>query len=391
MSGKARQGRDRPALGDRTSVGGRRNAMGVFKKQGVYWIDYYVQGHRKRERIGPDKRLAETVFKKRKVEIAEGRFLEKKRPVTTTFDELAHAYLPYSRKNKRSWDRDTRSVKHLAVVFSEKRLTEIAPADIERYKTLRQTNTDSHGRHPQPATINRELACLKAMFNVARKGLLHLPGGLPTENPVSCVEFFDEHNIRDRILTAEEFHRMLDASPDYLRPILQCAYYTGMRRGEVLALTWDKVDFKAGFIRLKDADTKTDEARSIPIGRELREVLGHLPVVLDAQGKRVLYVFTHNGQRVKSIKRVFARVRQQTGITNTVFHDFRHTATTNLRRAGVDALTAMKITGHKTMAVFKRYNTIDEQDLKVAQRQRDTYMDINREIIRPDYLQTHEN
>jgi integrase len=364
--------------------------MGVFKKQGVYWIDYYLNGHRKRERIGPDKRLAETVLRKRKVEIAEGRFLEKKRPVTTTFDELADAYLPYSRKNKRSWDRDTRSVKHLAAVFSGRRLTEIAPADIERYKTLRQTNTDSHGRCPKPATINRELACLKAMFNVARKGLLHLPSGVPNENPVSSVKFFDEHNIRDRVLTAEEFHRMLDASPDYLKPILQCAYHTGMRRGEVLALTWDKVDLKVGFIRLKDTDTKTDEARSIPIGRELREVLRHLPVALDSEGKRVPYVFTRNGQQVKSIKRVFTRVRQETGIRNAVFHDFRHTATTNLRRAGVDALTAMKITGHKTMAVFKRYNTIDEQDLKVAQRRMDTYMDTTGETIQLQHLQVPE-
>jgi hypothetical protein len=126
----------------------RREIMGVFKKQGVYWIDYYVQGHRQRERIGPDKRLAETILKKRRVEIAEGRFPEKKRPVTTTFDELADAYLSYSRKNKRSWDRDMCSMKHLAAVFSRKRLVEISPADVERYKALRQTETDRRGRHP---------------------------------------------------------------------------------------------------------------------------------------------------------------------------------------------------------------------------------------------------
>jgi integrase len=262
-----------------------------------------------RERIGPDKQLVEIVLKKRKVEIAEGRFLEKKRPVTTTFDELADAYLPYSRKNKRSSDRDVRSVKHLAAVFSGKRLTEIVPADIERYKTLRQTTADRHGHYPKPATINRELACLKAMINVARKGLLHLPRGMPNDNPVSSVNFFDEHNIRDRILTAEEFHRTLCASPDYLKPILQCAYYTAMRRGEILGLTWDKVDLKAGIIRLKDTDTKTDDARNIPIGRELRDVLGRLPVALGAQGKRVPYVFTDKGRPMKSIKRVFARVR----------------------------------------------------------------------------------
>jgi integrase len=104
------------------------------------------------------------------------------------------------------------------------------------------------------------------MFNVARKGLVHLPGGVPNENPVSGVKFLDEHNSRDRVLTAEEFQRMLDASLDYLKPILHCAYHTGMRRGGILELTWDRVDLKAGFIRLKDTDTKTDAARSIPIG-----------------------------------------------------------------------------------------------------------------------------
>jgi integrase len=303
--------------------------VGVFKKQGVYWIDYYMQSHRKRERIDPDKRLAETVHRNRKVAIAEGKFLEKKRPVTTTFDELAHVYLPSSRKNKRSWDRDTRSVKHLETMFRGKWLTEITPADIEHYKTLRQASVDSHGHYRKPATISRELACLKAMFNVARKGLLHLPGGVPNDNPVSSVKFFEEHNIRDRVLTAEEFRRMLDLPPENLKPILHCAYHTGMRRGELLALTWEKVDLKAGFMW----------------------------------------------------------VRQETGSTNTVVHDFRHTATTNLRRAGVDTLTTMKITGHKPMAVFTRYNTIDEHDLKAAQHRMDTYMDPIGDTAQPDHLQ----
>ena len=163
-----------------------------------------------------------------------------------------------------------------------------------------------------------------------------------------------------------------------------------MRRGDLLELTWDRVDLKAGCIRLKDADTKTDAARSVPIGRELREVLKHLPVALASQGTRVPYVFTRNGRRLKSIKWGFTRVRQETGITNAVFHDFRHTATTNLRRAGADALTAMKMTGHKTMGVFKRYNTIDEQDLKAARRRVDTYMDTIGETAEPDHLQIPE-
>jgi hypothetical protein len=102
--------------------------MGVFKKQGVYWIDYYLGGHRKRERIGPDRRLAETVLRKRKVEIAEGRFLERRKPITTTFDELGDAYLKYARENKRSWDRDATSIKKLSKIFGGKRMMEITPA-----------------------------------------------------------------------------------------------------------------------------------------------------------------------------------------------------------------------------------------------------------------------
>ena len=114
--------------------------MSVFKKQGVWWIGYYVNGDRKRERIGPDKRLAETVLRKRKVEIVEGKFLDRQRPITTTFDELAQAYLNYARENKRSWDRDETSVKKLSEVFGGKRLAEITPASIERYKTLRMAS-----------------------------------------------------------------------------------------------------------------------------------------------------------------------------------------------------------------------------------------------------------
>jgi hypothetical protein len=66
------------------------------------------------------------------------------------------------------------------------------------------------------------------MFNVARKGLLPLPGGTPNDNPASSVKFLDEQNIRDRVLTAEEFQRMVGFAPDYLKPVLLCAYHTGM-------------------------------------------------------------------------------------------------------------------------------------------------------------------
>jgi integrase len=350
---------------------------GIFIRDGAYWLHYYVNGKRKRERIGPDRRLAEMVLKKRKVEIAEGKFLDKQRPVTTTFRDLADAYLKYAKGNKRSWNRDATSIRKLGEVFGRKRLTEITPSAVERYKAGRLASVTIYGRHPRPVTVNRELACLKEMFNVARKGLIDLKGGVPTDNPVSGVTFLDEQNVRDRVLTPEEFQRMLGVSPDYLKPVLLCAYHTGMRRGEILGLTWDRVDLKSGFIRLKETDTKTGERRHIPVGRELRRVLESLPIAMDPNGRRVPYVFTRRGKPIKSVREIFSRVCRDAELTDLVFHDLRHTATPNLRRAGVDALTAMKITGHKTMAVFKRYNTIDEPDLLAAQQRMDGYLEQN--------------
>jgi integrase len=211
--------------------------MGVFKKQGVYWIDYYVSGRRKRDRIVPDKRLAETVLRKRKVEIAEGKYLEKRRPITTTFEDLAREFLRYGQANKRSWHRYVASIRILRETFGGARLPEITPDLIERYKTTRLASRTTRGGPPKPATINRELACLKTMFNLAHKRILHLPGGIPADNPVRAIKFIEEHNVRDRVLNAEEFQRLLDDAPDYLQPVLRCAYDTGMRKGEILQLT----------------------------------------------------------------------------------------------------------------------------------------------------------
>jgi integrase len=317
---------------------GGEEQMGVFKKQGVYWIDYYVSGYRKRERIGPDKRLAETVLRKRKVEIAEGKYLDRQRPVTTTFDQLAEAYFAYTvhQQRKRSWPRDRTSIRALSPYFGGKRLTEITPALIEQYRARRRNTVSRKGEPMTPASINRELACLKRMFNVARKGLIVLKGGVPTDNPVSSVSLARENNTRDRVLSREEFDNLMAAAPTHLRPILLTAYHTGMRKSEILRLTWDRVDLKACVIRLRPEDTKTEEGRIIPLTKELSETLKNVTIYLDAAGHQVPYVFTYAGKGIRSVRRAFETACREAGITDTVFHDLRHTFVTNMRRAGVD-------------------------------------------------------
>jgi integrase len=187
------------------------------------------------------------------------------------FDELADAYLKWIRPNdeagiparKRSWrSHDLYAIGQLRAYFGGKRLTAITPALVGQYRDWRRSTISRRKRPVSVATVNRELACLKRMFNVAYKGLIVLKGGVPKDKPLEVVSLERERN---RVLSAEEFARLCEAAEDWLKPMLVVAYHTGMRKGEIRSLRWDQVDLKTGTIRLKSSDTKTDEGRVIPM------------------------------------------------------------------------------------------------------------------------------
>jgi integrase len=357
--------------------------VGVFRKQGVWWIDYYVNGQRRRERIGPDKKLAQVALKKHLVERAEGKILDKKRPVTTTFDELAATYLKWIRPDeekgiparKRSWKTaDVYAIGRLRPYFGGKKLGEITPAMVEQYRDWRRASLSPKGKPVTAASVNRELACLRHMFNVAMKGLLILRGGIPAVNPAVAVRLEAEHNERARVLSAEEFAGLCAHAAAWFKPLLQVAYYTGMRKSEIVGLRWGQVDMKSGVMRLRSGDTKTGEGRTIPLNRALHTLFAELEPGI---GQAPVFVNPETGKpySTHSIAHAFQRACRDAGITGATFHDLRHTFVTNARRAGIDYFRIMGITGHKTMTVFKRYNLVDQSDLRQAMREMDTYMD----------------
>ena len=136
--------------------------MGIFKKGKNWYIDYYDQNkRRRREMIDPNKRQAEIVLQKRKVQVAENKFLDIKKVEKIKFKEFAKMYLEvYAKLNKRSWTRDETSINNLNKFFGEKYLHEITTIDIEKYKRNRKEKVTG-------STVNRELACLRIMFNKA--------------------------------------------------------------------------------------------------------------------------------------------------------------------------------------------------------------------------------
>jgi len=244
--------------------------------------------------------------------------------------------------------------KRLIIQFGEQLLKDITPALVEAYKQKRLSENSHRGKPTRPATVNREITIFKAVFDKALKN------GMAERNPAQGVKQFKENNERDRILSPEEYARLLTRCPAaHLKPIIKLAYHTAMRRGEILNLTWGQVDLKDEFIKLRAEDTKTNEGRFVPLNRKLMEMFKTMP-----RGLPMIPVFTYQGRSFAEMKRSFATACKQAGIEDFTFHDLRHTAINNWRMQGHDYFRIMAASGHRNMSVFKRYDTVSKDELK---------------------------
>jgi len=296
----------------------------------------------------------------------EGRYIKKSPDVRTFFKDLATWYLELPEvKAKRSYSRDQRSVRLLLPHFGDRLLKDITPATVEGYKQKRLADTNYKGTTTKPATVNREMACLKTIFSKAVKN------GKAERNPTYGVKLLKENNVRDRVLSSEEYDNLLTHCLPYLKPIMKLAYFTGMRLGEILGLTWGQVDLKEGFIKLISEDCKTNEGRLVPLNQELLDLFKATP-----RGLPVVPIFLRDGKPITSIREAFQSARLKAGIDGFNFHDMRHTFINNRRLEGHDYFRIMAASGHKTMSVFKRYNTVSREELKALVGVKTDTMDI---------------
>jgi integrase len=299
------------------------------------------------------KREAEVVLAEITRDIHSGEYHAKKRQSEVRFFEICDDFMVYSQGRKRSWTRDELTIRTLKGFFGDCLAKEVTPAAIEKYVLQRQQKKNRIGRPLAPATINKELAALKTIFNRAVRD------GKADSNPMRHIKLLKENNKRERVLSDDEFKRLLEAAPKHLRPILITAIETGMRRGEIFSLQWDQVDLKKGFITLLAENTKTNEGRRIPISPALHKTL------IGLHPKSGL-IFPYHGSEILSVKRSFLESCAKAKIEDFRFHDFRHTFVTNMRRKGVQDRVIMAITGHKTMSMLMRYDTVGLDDLKAA-------------------------
>jgi integrase len=322
----------------------------------TYWIEFYLNGQRKRERIGPNKQAAEQRLRKVLNLRAEERFIDKDPAARLTLGELCKWYLDLPEvKSKDSYSRDKQSFGNLKRIFGEStKIKDITSGKVESYQTnrLSEPSPRYRGERIRPATVNMEVMILKVAINRAIKhGKLRF-------NQIARVKKLQENNVRQRLLTQEEFDTLVKNCDSHIKGPVMMGYYMGLRQSEIINLTWPEVDLKKGFIRLEAARTKTDTARSIPIHPKVEAMLESLP-----RGLHTDRVFLFDGKPFLRFLHSWKTALKNAGIKDFVFHDLRHCALNNLRRAGNDFFQVMALSGHKTMSVFKRYNLVTEEEL----------------------------
>jgi integrase len=325
--------------------------MRLFKRGETWCVDYSYKGQRVRRAVGHSKKIAELTLKDIELKIAKGENLGIHDLPHLLFRDYSREYLEFSKANKgeSSWVRDCVSMRHLVEALGDKYLFAVAPKQIEEYKKHR---LDKGGA--QPATVNRELATLRHMFNKA------VEWGYVKDTPVKGVRMLKIPPGRLRFLEASEIARLVDECSPHLRPIVVTALNTGMRLSEILCLRWSQVNFRLRTITVER--TKNNERRIIPVNQPLFLDLERL-----AKKKRTEFVFCdEDGKPFRSVQTGFKAACRRAGIADFRFHDLRHTFASHLVMSGVNIRAVQQLLGHKDIKMTMRYSHLSPQHLQEA-------------------------
>ncbi|RJQ70865.1 MAG: site-specific integrase [Desulfobacteraceae bacterium] len=336
-----------------------------------YWITYRLPGGTQRkEMVGTSIEEARDADGKRRGQKREGRIFDMLPDSKITFSQLAEWYFELESVNAlKSIDTIRVYVNKFLGVYGDMPVSDIRPADLENLQARRRREG------LKEKTIDDELNYSKTMIIKAfDNGKV---GGDPLRVFRRVKKLLKGHaNARDRAISADEFSRLVGECPRHLKDILTIAYWTGMRKGEITALTWDKIDMKGRMIRLEAADTKEGKAKSVPMATIVYEVLKAIVRALHDS-----HVFMYYGKPItRNFSQGLKSACKKAGIEwgrdvkgGFIFHDLRHSFITDMRRAGVDRTVRMAITGHAIRDMDQRYDVVEDSDKLVAIRQLEVY------------------
>lgn len=274
--------------------------------------------------------------------LREGRYFKPTASDQKTFAELADRYiqevLPVKPKIK--YDQ-TYQLRWWIDEIGHYFLDDLTPAILAKARDKLSKTTGGHRKKKSSATVNRYLAALTAALNHGVREWNWLK-----ESPAKGLRKCKEPRGRVRYLSDDERQRLfqacLESSNENLYTIVVLALSTGMRKGEIMGLTWENIDLKRGFVYLED--TKNGERRAVPlVGKALK--------LIEDLSKRQGKLFP-----AKSIRTAWEKALERAQISDFRFHDLRHSAASYLAMNKASLLEIAEILGHKTLSMTKRYS-----------------------------------
>jgi len=345
----------------------RDKRTGELKKVATWWIVYSVNGRRIAEkaldasgRASTNRADAVRLLKEKLGDAAAGKPVGPQLDRTTVGDLLAMVEADYKANSRSSLDRVEDAGIHLKAFFGagEGKARDVTSDRVTAFAAHRLAED------AKAATVNYEMAILRRGFRLgARAGKV----GMRPEIAMLHVD-----NARQGFFEPEQYRSVVSHLADYLKPVAAVGYITGWRvKSELLTRQWRHVDFANGWIRLEPGESKNREGRAFPFTPELKAVLEaereRVRAIERRRGCVIPWVFCHaDGSRIMDFRGAWTNACKLAGVPGRLVHDFRRTAVRNLERAGVSRSAAMKMTGHKTDAVYQRYAITDSSMLQEA-------------------------
>jgi integrase len=342
-----------------------RGSGSLTLRGNVYWIEYQEGNRRLRESAHTgDPDAAAKYLQKRIGEVATTGDLA---PAKVTISDLCKLVIAdYELRALRSLPQvKWKIAAHIDRLIGKLPAARFGPAQIRLYAAARQREGVENG------TINRELAMIRRAFTL---GSREEP---PLVRKVPYIATLEEAEPRSGFIEQHQYELLLATLPERFKALFVLGYHYGCRFGELRKLRWEQVDFEGAAIRLQAKQTKAKQPRVLPMYGDVRDWLERQREICAGE---LVFCYRKCANEVTKagtapVELPFGRHLEKNGwheacatagLPGLLFHDLRRSAVRNMERAGIPRSVAMKISGHKTESIYRRYDIVAEGDLQDA-------------------------